>query len=833
MAVFGVDFGNFSSTVSTARRGGVDILVNEVSKRETGSMVGFGNKQRGLGEKAVDQAIRNWKNTVGNLKRLLGVHYDSEAGRQERRFNKLKMRADANGLIEVQMNYKWEDHWFKPEQLIAMLFTQLRSYPELEAALEAKVAPGKVKVTDCVVSVPIYYSMAQRNLLIQSLQIAGLTPLTLINETTAAALDWGIFKSSSLPEDEKDAIVVLIVDFGHSATTASVVSFMKGQLKVLGHVFDQTLGCRALDASLYDHFSKEVETKYKCDLSENKKHELKLMLALEKMRKMLSANAVAPLNCEMSDFDVQIPIVTRESCEELWAPEMTKLRSLLARAVALPGGDRISTVELIGGGTRIPFVKSTICEVFSKVSVQQTLNASESIAKGCGIMGAMLSPKFRVKEFQVTDCNVYSVNLGYYSDKAQNPIVDPNFPQINKSMVVLKPGDACPKILNLSFERSQEFELYMFYEACDAIAYIGPDLLIGKWKIAEIPTIAEQPPTKVRLRINPSMIIKIEGASVTEEWEEEETIEVPKEKKEDKKEEKSQNGTTDGPAPMETDEASPPKEEKDSKKQKGKEKTPPPEVEKKKVMKKKTKKHDCSVVCLESSGNTENQVKDYKDAEEQMARSDANVHETQECKNNLETYIYETRSKVGSGGMYAEYITAVDSDALMAALTDVEDWLYQDGEDAAKEDYMGKLADLKKLGQPPVQRYNDRMALSPAVLAFTKKATELRTQAENAEGKLGHIPADELQSVIAKCNEIAQFVQSEVACCDALPKHQALTCTASVIQTKQKELTDFATPILSKPKPKEEKKEEPKPTESNGTDGPTEEKKAENKMDLD
>eukprot|EP00992_Anisonema_acinus_P001825 TRINITY_DN10551_c0_g1_i2.p1 TRINITY_DN10551_c0_g1~~TRINITY_DN10551_c0_g1_i2.p1 ORF type:complete len:464 (+),score=110.62 TRINITY_DN10551_c0_g1_i2:51-1442(+) len=462
MAVFGVDFGNLNSVVSVARKGGIDVITNEVSARETPSIVSFGDKQRFLGEKAADLVVRNWKNTIVSVKRLIGVSLDSETARHELKFLTNQFRADANGLIEIKVNYKWEEHWFKPEQLVGMLFTQLRHLAERETAQDAKVQVGSIKVVDCVVSVPIFFTSLQRKLLIQGLQIAGLVPLNIINETTAAALDWGIFKSNSLPEDEKDSLVIAFVDVGHAATTVSIVSFMKGQLKVLGHVYDRFLGCRDFDQLLFEHFAVQVQQKYKIDVNEDKKGALKLRASIEKCKKVLSANQTAVLNCEMTDVDVNFPNIQREDIEVMWQPLLEQLRTLLKKALELPGADRLSAVEIIGGGSRIPCVKAAVALTFGETPIQTTLNASESIAKGCGIMGAMLSPKFKVRDFSVVDANVFTTNLGYHSDKSQNPICDPNFPEINKRMVVLKPGDACPKTLNLTFDRDKDFELFVF-----------------------------------------------------------------------------------------------------------------------------------------------------------------------------------------------------------------------------------------------------------------------------------------------------------------------------------------------------------------------------------
>lgn len=823
MAVFGVDFGNLASKISVARRGGIDIIVNEVSKRDTTSLVSFGDKSRNLGEKALDLAVRNWANTIGSLKRLVGIKYGSDAYKHEAKFLRNQMRAAIDGTIEFKVRYKYDEHWFKPEQLIAMLFSQLRIYAEREAAEEAKMSPGTIKVNDCVVSCPAYYTCHQRKLLQQALAIAGLNPLTLLNETTSAALDWGIFKTSTLPEDEKDAQVVAIVDVGHSATTCSLVSFVKGQLKVLGHVFDTQLGVRDFDHVLFEHFSAEIKKKYGMDLTDDKKNSIRLMSAIDKLKKVLSANAVSPLNCEMGEVDVAFPDITREFAEELWKPMVARMDTLMQKFKTLPGADKLYAAEIIGGGSRIPCIKSSLSAALG-MQLQTTLNASESIAKGCGIMGAMLSPKFKVRDFTVIDANLYTLNLGYHSDKSTNPITNKNFPEINKQMVVLKPGDACPKTLNLTFDRSQDFELFVFYEENPELGSEASDLLVGKWKVSQIPQLAESSSVKVRLRINPSMLISVEGAFVTEEWEEDEEVDV---KEEEKKSGEASPPSPASPTGMETDKETPAK------------KGPAKEI--RKVKKKKT--HECAVECLQQPGHSDSRVRDMADLELSMIASDKNVLETAEMKNSVEDYILSMRSKLAQGTEHGEYMADSDRESFKTQCNTIEDWLYGDGDDAAKDDYSQKMADLKKLGEPPIMRHQAFMAVAPAVKSFKTKAAELSTQAANTVGKLDHIPTAELQSVINKANEITAWIDSELAKNNSAPKTAPPPMSASVVAAKQSELTTFALPILNTPKPKEEPKpEEPKaeeaPKEGEAPASPTPEgeapeKPAENKMDLD
>lgn len=144
----------------------------------------------------------------------------------------------------------------------------------------------------------------------------------------------------------------------------------------------------------------------------NEKAKLRMLEAIEKMRKTLSANSDAQLNieCLMEDEDLHA-VFTRQELETLIQPMLDVIKVTLQELK-----DEITTkkinftdVEIIGGGTRIPAVQRIIQEVFGVTQVCRTLNASECIARGCALMSAMMSPLFRVADYGVEEYNFYGV----------------------------------------------------------------------------------------------------------------------------------------------------------------------------------------------------------------------------------------------------------------------------------------------------------------------------------------------------------------------------------------------------------------------------------------
>eukprot|EP01002_Notosolenus_urceolatus_P015101 NODE_72_length_2932_cov_222.913285_g56_i0.p1 GENE.NODE_72_length_2932_cov_222.913285_g56_i0~~NODE_72_length_2932_cov_222.913285_g56_i0.p1 ORF type:complete len:805 (-),score=327.75 NODE_72_length_2932_cov_222.913285_g56_i0:302-2716(-) len=794
MSVFGLDIGNNTSSISVAQRGGVDVCFNEVSNRETGSAVAFTEKERLAGDPAAQQAIRNWKSTVVNFKRLLGIKFNSALADHERKYCKFPIREAKDGFCEVGVQFKGEEQWFSIEQIVAIFMGKMRAYAEKEHG-------GKVR--DCVLACPAYWTAAQRRRMIAVAGIADVNVLNICNETTAAALAYGIQKTASLPEDEKQADKVLFFDFGHSCTTVSVVAFWKGAMRTLFHLCDPYLGVRDIVESMFQHFAAETQKKYGINIKEDKRNHLRLWTACERTLKVLSANPVTPLNCELSDTDLQFPQVKREEVESWCSEQSKRMNALLTNAFNMIPVDQLHSVEVLGGGSRIPFVKKMVSDLGKEPST--TLNATESVCKGCGINGAMLSPKFTVREFQIWDSNMYPIHVGYKSEKGTDSI--PELPQFNKRVFLIHHNGSVPKTLTLTFDRSEDFELACVYENSDLLVQSGTSTVLGLWKVTNIPPVQPKPSVKVSVRLSTDGSVAVDNAHVTEDYEAEETIEVPEEEPMDvdaKKEE------SEGDAKSDT--AKSPTEEKKEK--------PKPKMVKKTVMKKKQRKVACAITQMRKLDLDPALIQGWKEKERVMALADLRVHQANEAKNALETYVYDYKSKAGEGGPLCQYLTAPDREAFLRALEETNDWLYADGEENEKEAYDKKLKELHAWGNPADQRLSTYEALPTAFHDLLTKINEVRTKTQ--DDKYSHISQEDLQSIVKKCDDTAVWLTTHQQKVQAQKKEEQPVVTAEVVRLQGKELDSFANPIFAKPKPKpakEEKKEEnDKKAETNTTE---------------
>lgn len=220
-----------------------------------------------------------------------------------------------------------------------------------------------------------------------------------MHDLTATGLGYGIYKS-----DFGSVNHVAVIDVGECDTQVSVLAFDSGGMQVLSHASDPNLGGRDFDQVLYDHFAEKFKTEYKIDVRSNRKASVRLLMACEKVKKMLSANAEAPLSieCLMEEKDVK-GLIKREEFEKMCAGLIERVLDPCRKAIAWSGlgdVDRMSAVELVGSGSRVPAISRVLAGFFGR-ETSRTINASECVARGCALHCAMLSPVFKVRDYEV------------------------------------------------------------------------------------------------------------------------------------------------------------------------------------------------------------------------------------------------------------------------------------------------------------------------------------------------------------------------------------------------------------------------------------------------
>lgn len=391
MSVIGFDIGNENCVIAVVKQGGVDVLLNDESNRETPAVVCFGEKQRFLGSAGAASAMMHPKSTVSQVKRLIGRRFDDPEVQNDLKLLPVETSEGPDGGILIHLKCLKETHKFRPVQILAMLFAHLKTIAEHDLGSA---------VLDCVIGVPSYFTDLQRRAYLDAATIVGLKPVRLIHDCTATGLGYGVYKTD-FPDG--GAIYVVFIDIGHCDTQVSIASFQAGKMKMISHAFDTSLGGRDFDEVLFRHFAEKFKEQYKIDVYSNARACNRLRAACEKLKKVLSANLEAPLNieCLMEEKDVS-GFIKREEFESLASGLLERICVPCNEALASAGltVDKIYSVELVGSGSRIPAINKLLTSLFKK-ELSRTLNASECVARGCALQCAMLSPIFRVKEYEV------------------------------------------------------------------------------------------------------------------------------------------------------------------------------------------------------------------------------------------------------------------------------------------------------------------------------------------------------------------------------------------------------------------------------------------------
>ncbi|XP_070327858.1 heat shock protein 105 kDa isoform X2 [Odocoileus virginianus] len=763
MSVVGLDVGSQSCYIAVARAGGIETIANEFSDRCTPSVISFGSKNRTIGVAAKNQQITHANNTVSNFKRFHGRAFNDPFIQKEKENLSYDLVPMKNGGVGIKVMYMDEEHLFSVEQITAMLLTKLKETAENNL---------KKPVTDCVISVPSFFTDAERRSVLDAAQIVGLNCLRLMNDMTAVALNYGIYKQDLPSLDEKPRIVVF-VDMGHSAFQVSACAFNKGKLKVLGTAFDPFLGGKNFDAKLVEHFCAEFKTKYKLDAKSKIRALLRLYQECEKLKKLMSSNSTdLPLNieCFMNDKDVSGKM-NRAQFEELCADLLQKIEAplySLMEQTQLKVED-VSAVEIVGGTTRIPAVKEKIAKFFGK-DVSTTLNADEAVARGCALQCAILSPAFKVREFSVTDAVPFPISLVWSHDSEDAEGVHEVFSR----------NHAAPFSKVLTFLRSGPFELEAFYSDPQGVPY--PEAKIGRFIVQNVSAQkdGEKSRVKVKVRVNTHGIFTISTASMVEK--------VPAEENEGSSLEADMDCQNQRPPENPDAEANEKKVDQ------------PPEAKKPKI----------KVVNVELpiEANLVWQLgKDllnmYIETEGKMIMQDKLEKERNDAKNAVEEYVYEFRDKLC--GPYEKFICEQDHQKFLRLLTETENWLYEEGEDQAKQAYVDKLEELMKIGTPIKVRFQEAEErpkifeeLGQRLQHYAKIAADFR----NNDEKYNHIDESEMKKVEKSVNEVMEWMNNVMNAQAKKSLDQDPVVRAQEIRAKIKELNNTCEPVVTQPKPK-------------------------------
>ncbi|XP_022139588.1 heat shock 70 kDa protein 16 isoform X2 [Momordica charantia] len=725
MNVVGFDIGNENCVIAVSRQRGIDVLLNEESQRETPAVVCFGEKQRFLGSAGAASAIMNPRSTITQVKRLIGRNFGEPDVQKDLKRLPFETSEALDGSILVHVKHLGETHTFTPVQIMAMLFANLRDVTEKSLG---------TPFSDCVIGIPSYFTDLQRRLYLNAAAIAGLKPLRLMHDCTATALSYGIYKTDF---SNPGPIYVAFVDIGHCDTQVSIVSFETGHMRIMSHTYDRNLGGRDFDEVLFSHFAAEFKKQYDIDVNSNVKACIRLQAACEKLKKVLSANLEAPLNieCLMDEKDVK-GFIKREEFENLASGLLERISIPCTRVLADAGltVEKIHSVELVGSGSRIPAVTRLLTSVFKK-EPSRKLNASECVARGCALHCAMLSPVFRVRDYEVQDSFPFSI--GFSSDAG--PI------SLDLNSVLFPKGQHIPSTKVLSFQRASLFHLEAVYTNLDELPP-GTSSKIGCFTIGPVQgSNNSNARVKVKVQLNMNGIITVESAIFVEDNVDEQ---IPK-----------RDAAHSNTEKMETEfEASSCSESDVSRKARS------------------TRRIEIPVSEHIYGGMTKAELSEAQERELQLAQQDKNMEQAKNKKNALESYVYEMRNKLFN--TYRSFASDQEREGISSSLQQTEEWLYEDGDDETESAYSSKLDDLKKLVDPIINRYEDEEARAQAKTHLLKRISDYRKTGDSLSPQVRALILDE-------CNRAEQWLTEKSQQQELLPKNTEPLLWSSEIKTRE------------------------------------------------
>ena len=352
--VIGIDLGTTNSCVAVLEGGEPTVIANTEGNRTTPSVVGFAkNGERLVGETAKRQAITNPDRTIASIKRYMGTDH--------------KVSIDGKD--------------YTPQDISAMILTKLKN--------DAESYLGE-KVTEAVITVPAYFSDAQKQATKDAGKIAGLDVKRIINEPTAASLAYGLDK-------EEGSHKILVYDLGGGTFDVSILELGDGVFEVLATNGDTHLGGDDFDEALLNYMADTFAKENGVDLRADKMAHQRLKEAAEKAKKELSSATTTNINLPFITVTADGPLhmnmdITRAKFEQLTAHLVERTIEPMNKAMRDAGvtNSDIAKVILVGGSTRIPAVQEAVKRVTGKEPFKG-INPDECVAVGAAIQAGVLT----------------------------------------------------------------------------------------------------------------------------------------------------------------------------------------------------------------------------------------------------------------------------------------------------------------------------------------------------------------------------------------------------------------------------------------------------------
>ncbi|XP_078389408.1 hypoxia up-regulated protein 1 [Cetorhinus maximus] len=776
IAVMSVDLGSEWMKIAIVKPGvPMEIVLNKESRRKTPVAVALKENERLFGDSAVAMSAKNPKVVVRYLQDLLGKHSENpQVELYRKRFPEHQLvAAGQRGTVVFKLS---DDLYYSPEEILGMVLNYSRT-------LAQDFAEQPIK--DLVITVPAYFNQAERRAVLHAAQMAGLKVLQLINDNTAVALNYGVFRRKDINATAQN---VMFYDMGSSSTTVTIVTYVatktkdsgtQPQLQIRGIGFDRNLGGLEMELRLQDRLAKlfNAQKKTSKDVRQHPRAMAKLWKEANRVKTVLSANLdhTAQIEGLLDDIDFKAK-VTRQEFEDLCSDLFERVAEPVHQALKVSElkMEEIDHVILVGGATRVPKVQEALLKAVGKKELGKNINADEAAAMGAVYQAAALSKAFKVKPFLIRDAAMYPIQVEFTRSVEEDGVKNIK----HNKRVLFQRMSPYPQRKVITFNRyTDDFEFFVNYGELNFLS--ESDLSIfGSLNLSSVQlsgvgssfqkhSDSESKGIKAHFNMDESGILALDRVEAVfeklqdEEPEEESTLtklgntisslfgggsseadgkenltesvqdeeevtsksekdgqeepetpnekEIPKEEESNKPEEQGKaepNGEKADQPETGEDQASTEKPETLDKKVEdvGKEEAKGPESEKTEEVK---KPKGPKRVKISENVTVGLEIQDLPDlSQEEMSQSqkklqdltdrDLQKHEREKMANSLEAFIFETQDKLYQDE-YQAVSTQDERDQISAKLSEVSNWLDEDGYAAPTQELKAKLSELRKM----------------------------------------------------------------------------------------------------------------------------------------
>ncbi|KAG4302307.1 hypothetical protein PCANB_001479 [Pneumocystis canis] len=376
----GIDLGTTYSccAVWTDENPNIEIIENDQGNRTTPSYVAFVGNERLIGDSAKNQAAINPKNTIFDVKRLIGRRYDDPDVKRDKKMLPFSI-INVNNSPHIEVDYLGEKKVFSPQEISAMVLLKMKEIAETKL---------NKKVDKAVITVPAYFSDSQRLATKDAGAIAGLNVLRIINEPTAAAIAYGLDSKS---DKEKN---VLIFDLGGGTFDVSLLTIQGGVFSVRATAGDTHLGGEDFDNNLLEYFKAEFKRKTNLDLDDDPRALRRLRTASERVKRTLSsvAQTTVEIDSLKNGYNFNL-IINRVRFEEINSKIFQSTLESVKKVLKDSKIDKskIDDIVLVGGSTRIPRIQKLVSDFFNGKALNKSINPDECVAYGAAVQAAVLT----------------------------------------------------------------------------------------------------------------------------------------------------------------------------------------------------------------------------------------------------------------------------------------------------------------------------------------------------------------------------------------------------------------------------------------------------------